>query len=173
MQLWHKAGKNFRHAFLSVSKRGLKLCYQEEGRLAIASESQIRSNLITISGIGLIGIGGMAKVQNQGESRHRPIPFTSNPQKWVAMQLQVSFFIMQYVQEHKADKLYRLEKSQEGSGSQKNLEVLVFCPGWDICRSPELQRVMSSCLMNKNFYFEIHRWKLPKSKSFSNVLITI
>lgn len=95
----------------------------------IASESQIRSNLITTSGIGLIGIGGMAKVQNQGESRHRPIPFTSNPQKWIATQLQASFFITQYVQEHKADKLYRLEKSQEGSGSQKDLEVLMFCPG--------------------------------------------
>lgn len=76
-----------RYAVLSVSKRGLKLCYQEEGRLAIASELQIRSSLITTNGIGLIGIGGMAKVQNQGESRHRPVPFTGSPQKWTATQL--------------------------------------------------------------------------------------
>lgn len=134
MQLWHKAGKNFRYASPSVSKRGLKLCYQEEGRLAIASELQIRSNLITTGGIGLADIGGMAQFQNEGESRHRSIPFSSNPQKWIAMQLQLMYFVMQGKQEHKANKLYRIKKLQEGSCSQKNLGVLMFCPDWDVSR---------------------------------------
>lgn len=87
-----------------------------------------KSPATTTGGISLIGIGGMAKVQNQGESRHKPVPFTSKPQKWIAMQLQLSYFMMRYIQEYKADKLYRLEKLQEGSGSQKNLGVLMFCP---------------------------------------------
>lgn len=35
--------------------------------------------------------------------------------------------------------------------------------------SPEVQ---SSSLMSQNLCFEIHRWQLSKSKSFSNVLVT-
>ena len=75
--------------------------------------------------------------------------------------------------EYKAKKFYRLKKLHEGSISQQNLGVLMFCPDWYVSRGPELLRIMSSCLMNKNLCFEIHRCKFPKSKSFSNVLVTI
>lgn len=61
---------------LSVGKRCLKLHCQEEGKLVISSKLQIRSNLITTGGSGLIGIGGAASVENQGESKCRPILFT-------------------------------------------------------------------------------------------------
>lgn len=166
MQLWHKAGKNFRYASPSFSKRGLKLCYQEEGRLAIASESQIRSNLITTGGIGLIYIGGTAKVQNEGESRHRPIPFSSNPQKWIAMQLQPNDFMVQWKQEYEANKLYRIKKLKEGSSSRKNLGVLMFCPDWDVSRVQSSRKWWVPVLWIKNLYFEIHRLKLSKSSHF-------
>lgn len=142
--------------FAARSKRDLQLLQ------SCKSEANLIAPGVTV----LLPSSGMTEVQNQCESRHRPIPYFSNPQKWIVIiQLQLNSPVMKYIHKYKANKFYRLEKLKAEVLKCKCFVQTETCP--------ELQKIMSSSLLNKNIYIKIHRQKIPKSKSFPNVLVTI